>query len=244
MTWLDEFVAETGKSIPDRARETLWGRGVTDEQIVEFGIGYIDRNLPEIMLPEPFLRWSSDKLDDCFVLPITNAIGEIRGLQFRHVERGRSGYMDFLSEQEEAVGFGLAQAMRAVWETEEVVLVEGAFDVLPIQRVIPAVVATLTARVTEPFVRVLRRLVRRVWIGYDNDSTGSRAYQRFLSQYGRDFDIRRLLYPKALFGGKPAKDPGDLWEAGGDPRLKQFLQSAMRLDNLTEDDHAEGVQRS
>lgn len=230
--------------MPDRARETLWGRGVSDEQIEAFGIGYIGQELPGILLPEPFVKWASDKLDDCFVLPITNAIGEIRGLQFRHVERGRSGYMDFLPEQEEAVGFGLAQAMESVWKSEEVVLVEGGFDLLPIQRVKPAVVATLTARVTEPFVRLLRRLVRRVWIGYDNDSTGNRAYQRFLNQHGRDFDIRRLLYPKSLFGGKAAKDPGDLWEAWGDTRLKQFLQTAMRLDNLSEDEHAEGVQRS
>jgi len=244
VTWLEDFVTVAGRDIPDRARETLWGRGVSDEQIETFGIGYVGRDLPEVMLPETFVRWAGDKLDDCFVLPITNAIGEIRGLQFRHVERGRSGYMDFLSEQEEAVGFGLAQAMESVWTREEVVLVEGAFDALPIQRVMPAVTATLTARVTEPFVRLLRRLVRRVWIGYDNDPTGNRAYQRFLSQYGRDFDIRRLTYPKALSGGKPAKDPGDLWEAWGDTRLKQFLQSSMRLDHFMEDDHAEGVQRS
>ncbi len=243
MTWLDEFVAETSRGIPDRVRENLWGRGVSDEQIEAFGIGYLDRALPEIMLPEPFVRWASDKLDDCYVFPITNAIGEIRGLQFRHVERGRPGYMDFLLEQEEAVGFGLAQAMETVWVTEEAVLVEGVFDVLPLQRVIPSVVATLTARVTEPFVRLLRRLVRRVWIGYDNDPTGNRAYQKFLTQHGRDFDIRRLLYPKSLFGGKAAKDPGDLWEAWGDTRLKQFLQSTMGLDNFTENEHAESVQR-
>jgi len=237
VTWLDEFVTATGQNIPDRVRETLWGRGVSDEQIEAFGIGYVDRDLPEILLPEAFVRWASDKLDDCFVLPITNAIGEIRGLQFRHVERGRSGYMDFLPEQEEAVGFGLAQAMRSVWTTGEILLVEGSFDLLPVQRAMPFVVATLTARVTEPFVRLLRRLVRRVWIGYDNDSTGNKAYQRFLSQHNQDFDIRRLLYPKRIFGGKSVKDPGDLWEAWGDARLKQFLQSAMRLDNM-EDDRA------
>ncbi len=230
MAWLDEFVAETQREIPDRVRESLWGRGVTDEQIETFRVGYINRDLPEILLPEAFVRWASDKLDDCYVFPITNAIGEIRGLQFRHVVRERAGYMDFLPDQEEAVGFGLAQAMATAWSTEEIMLVEGVFDLLPLQRFFPSIAATMTARVTEPYIRLLRRIVRRVWIGYDNDKTGTRAYLKFLQRYKTEFEIRRLVYPKV--GGKSSKtDPGDLWEAWGDARIKKFLQSATGLDN-------------
>lgn len=239
MTWLDEFVAESesGAELPERVRESLWGRGVTDEQISQFQIGYVDRVLPAINYPQDFVSWSGDggKLDDCYVLPITNTIGEIRGLQFRHVDRERGGYMDFILAQDEAVGFGLAQAMPTVWETGEILLVEGGFDLLPLQRFLPGIASTLTARVTEGFVRILRRLVRRVWIGYDMDSAGNRAYDRFRQQYGREFDVRRVVYPRVtLVGGKLVKDPGDLWEAWGDARLGEYLRSHVRSGSLME----------
>lgn len=232
MTWLDQFASEAGAEIPETVRETLWGRGVSDEQIAAFRIGYVDHELPQILLPENFVRWAGDKISECLVFPITNSIGEIRGLQFRHVERSRSGYMDYLPDQEEAVGFGLAHAMSPVWGCEEIIIVEGAFDLLPVQRFVPHVVATLTARVTETYVRLLRRLVRRVWIWYDNDSTGDRAYQKFRQHYGVDFDIQRLRCPKVSFGGKLVKDPGELWEAWGDAQFGQYLRSAVGTHKL------------
>jgi DNA primase len=237
MTWLDDLVLFAQTQVDDRVRETLYGRGVSDEQFQVFKIGYLNQVLPSLPeLATPFLRWSHNgaRLDDVLVLPLTNSLGTVQGFQFRHVERERTGYLDFLPFKEEPVLFGLGQAMSSVWETGEITLVEGAFDLFPFQRHVSGVVATLTANVTTSFVRFLQRLVRCIWLGYDADITGKRAAAHFLREHGRDFAVKIIDYPKVSFGsGRSVKDPGELWEVWGDVRFGEFIR-VLRSSNLME----------
>ena len=227
---MEDFVKRTSASIPDRAREALWARGVTDEQIDLFQIGHLDGLIPEGEYPQHFLRWCGieGRIDDVFVLPLTNVLGNVRGLQFRHVERGRGEYMTFVEVNDEAILFGLGQAAQTLWAEQRVWLVEGAFDLFPIQRVFPGTVSTQTARVTDPLLRVLRRLVTRIWLGYDMDPTGRRACERYKKQLDAEkFDVRIVNYPKVKMvgSGKAIKDPGDLWETWGDTEFSKFVRS-------------------
>jgi len=242
MTWLDDFVGHAAGNLTERAREALWARGVTDEQTSLFQIGYLDRELPEgIDFPPGFLDWSfrGGKLDDVFVLPLTNTLGEIHGLQFRHVDRERTGYMDFI-EKGDLVLFGLGQAIPHIWETRSILLVEGGFDLFPVQRFYAPTVATLTARVVDPLVRILRRLVDRIWLGYDMDDTGRKASARFVRQHGEEFGHVGIVdYPRVcMVDGKLSKDPSDLWEAWGDQKFSAFLASVIHSDPKTEPFHA------
>lgn len=226
---MGDFVAACSQNIPDRVREALWTRGVTDEQIALYSLGYVARKLPDAGYPESFTKWCAvaDRIDDVFVLPLTNALGEVRGLQLRHVDRDRAGYMDFLEVNDEPILFGLGQAASHLWSSRTVYLVEGGFDVFPIQRVFPGTIATLTSRVTDSLLRLLRRLVTRVVLGYDMDSAGRKACERYQKQLTGEFDIRVVTYPRVhMVGtGKLAKDPGDLWEAWGDTRFQEFVRS-------------------
>ncbi len=228
MTWLDDFVEYAQGLLDDRVREALWTRGATNTQIAAYRVGYFDAELPPLDYPEGFLKWSRDVgLDDVFVLPLTNALGEIKGLQFRHVMRERTGYSDYLPPCEEPVYFGLAQAMPSIWKTCEVCLVEGVFDLFPIQRVFPGTIATLTARVTGDLARFLYRFADRIWVCYDRDPAGFDGCKRFLqSQYSKPFRARILRLPKVpKFGGKGwVKDPSELWEVWGDDRLGVYLR--------------------
>lgn len=242
MTWFSDFVQYTSTRLDDRVREALWARGVTDEQIELFQIGHFDRELPGgIDFPATFLDWSfrGGKLDDVFVLPLTNTLGEIRGLQFRHVERERTGYMDFI-EKGDPVLFGLGQAIPHIWKTRSIFLVEGGFDLFPVQRFYAPTVATLTARVVDPLVRILRRLVDRIWLGYDMDDAGRNASQRFVRQHGKEFSHVGIVdYPRArMADGKLSKDPSDLWEAWGDPKFSSFLETIVHSDLNPELFHA------
>jgi len=225
--WLDDLVEQSHAQIGEREREALWMRGVTDLQIDQYRIGWLDSKLPTAAYPQDFLRWSYNgkKLDDVFMLPLTNALGELKGAQFRHVERERTGWRDYFINTDEPAFFGLAQAMPHIWETESVFVVEGGFDVFPIQRGIPQVFATITARVPDPLVRLLRRIARKVWLGYDMDETGRRGCTWFERQYGDEFETRIVEYPRVrLVDGKVSKDPSDLWEAWGDQKFGAFLR--------------------
>jgi DNA primase len=230
--WLDDFVAATEQARDDRVLEKLYARGVTDAQIAEYHLGYVDRELPDLQYPENFLKWSHGgaKLDDSIVLPLTNALGEVKGLQFRHVEQEVKGYTDFIAEKGEAVLFGLGQAMPHVWTTHRILLVEGGFDLFPMQRYFPEVTATLTAHLLDALVRVLRRLeVTDIWLAYDNDQTGCESTEKVKKNYGDEFSIRLLNLPKVMMpDGKQTKDPSGLWETWGEERFGSFIRPLIK----------------
>jgi DNA primase len=231
VSWLEDFTIAATVDLPERVREALWARGTTDEQIAAFRVGHLRGVLPDMEYPASFLKWAAlrdgDRIDDVFVFPLTNVLGEVRGVQFRHVERERAGYMDFIEVLDEAIGFGLGNAAPTMWTEKGAWLVEGAFDLFPIQRFFPGTVGTLTARVTDPFLRLLRRLVTRVWLGYDMDGAGRAACERFEKQYGNEFSVKTVKYPEVPMIGttKRAKDPGDLWEVWGDEKFQTFIRS-------------------
>lgn len=228
MEWLEQLVLFGQDQLRDTDREALWTRGASDEQITLFRLGAIHGKLPDLPFPKDFLEWSWEgrRLDDVFLLPLTNALGQVKGLQFRHIERARAGYSDYIPFEDEPVLFGLAQAMPHVWETESIWLVEGGFDLFPIHRVYPEVVATLTARVTSQFARFLRRLVKEIWLAYDMDATGREAGARTVKAHGRDFEIHDVLLPRPmrLDGKGKVKDPSELWETWGDERFGVCLR--------------------
>ncbi len=236
--WLSELVSYASTRVNDRVREALWSRGVTDEQIQLFQIGYLNLDLPpQIEFPKNFLEWlyKGTKHDDVYVLPLTTTLGAVRGLQFRHVDRNRTGYSDFILDNGEAVLFGLHQAIPYIWRTRSVFLVEGGFDLFPVQRFCPQSLATLTARVIDPLGRILRRLVDHIWLGYDMDSTGRDAIGRFQAGHRDEYkSIRGVTYPRVpMADGKLCKDPSDLWEAWGDVRFGNFMKSVLETQDST-----------
>jgi DNA primase len=226
--WAEELVEVAAKQLGSEARGELLNRGVSDDQIRQYQIGYLDRELPS-GLPQHFLDWAKEgaKLDDVFLLPLTSATGEIKGFQFRHVERERTGYMDYFLDRREAGLFGLAQAVPHMYATRSAFIVEGGFDLLPIQRVYAPTVATLTAWMNKQTFRVLRRLVDRLYVGYDNDVPGRKGCELIKENYdGPGFQVYIVAYPKVkMANGKLVKDPAELWETWGDAQLAPFIRS-------------------
>lgn len=230
--WLEALVDWAHDQIDERCREELLGRGVSPEQMESFRLGYFSGARPPLDLPDDFVEWANigRHVQDVFVLPLTNTLGQVKGIQVRSVDRSAKNYQEFAIPTGEPYLFGLGQAAEAIWHTEEIVLVEGVFDLFPIQRSVPQTVATLTAKVPENFLPTMRRVVRCAWLGYDMDHTGWRGVSRFRKQHGDEFDIHRLEFPGVrLPNGKAAKDPGDVWEAWGDDRLYQHLSNLMWL---------------
>lgn len=226
--WCETLTQFAEQQLGDREREALWKRGVTDEQIKLFRIGCLRKRLPKLLDSGGFLAWcdGGTKLNDVFVLPLTNVLGEIRGFQFRYVDRGKKGYMDYFAGQEEPVLFGLSQAIPHMWETKAVWLVEGNFDLCPIQRVFPNVIPVMTAGVPEQVVRLLRRLVDEVWIAFDMDGAGRNGAVAFGKDYGKEFHVHDVELPRVRkVDGTQSKDPADVWEAWGDEKFGVFLRS-------------------
>ena len=231
MGWLEALVstahANLTESGQDRELEALWSRGVSDQQIAAFKIGHLN-GLPPIQCSEDFVEWSrsGQKLMDVYVFPLTNALGQVKGVQFRHVEREVKGYTDYFVAKDEPILFGLSQAIPHIWATRKVCLVEGVFDLFPVQHVFPFALTTLTSTVSSNFLRFLKRNVRDVWFAYDMDAPGRKGVYEFM-QHRSDFEnIRAPQLQRLKFAnGKRAKDPSDLWELMGDERFGVYLKS-------------------
>lgn len=228
MSWLDDFAANAHKNLGDREREALWMRGVSDEQIALYSLGYLERVNPA-GTSEEFLEFcrktlrASGFLEDVFVLPLTNVLGQVKGFQFRHVAEETRGYRTFYYERDESVYFGLGQAIPTIWETETAFVVEGAFDVFPVQRVFPNTFAALTLGTSEALARLLWLFTKVVWLGYDNDKDGKRACEDFKLRYD-SLDVRFLTPPRIKIAeNKYTKDQNELWKVWGDERFREHL---------------------
>lgn len=229
--WLDDFINYSQQSLGDRELEALWARGVSEDQIREFRIGYVSTLPAEFRKVKEFYQewWARGRFTDVFVFPLTNALGQVKGLQVRRVDREAKGYSDWLASKDEPVFFGLAQATETIWKTKRVVLVEGVYDLFPVQRVFPETVATLTAKVSSGFERFLKRMVDQVWFCYDMDGPGIRGVKDFADTHLQDFTrvMTASKFPQVkLVTGKYAKDPSDAWEALGDERFGVVLKAA------------------
>jgi DNA primase len=233
--WLEDLVSFAQECLDDREREALYLRGVSEDQIERYRIGYLDRELPDADYPQRFTDWwekHRSQLDDSLVLPLTTPLGMVGGFQLRHVQQSRRGYMDYLSIKDEACLFGLAQAMPAVWASESIWLVEGAFDLFPVERHLPNTVATLHAGINGTLWRVLRRLVKQISLAYDGDSAGREASWGIAKgDKAKGFDVKVIKLPRVPIRGtlKSTKDPNELWEAWGDQRLGVFLTQHLDL---------------
>lgn len=225
MSWADDFIAFSQQNIDESVSEALYGRGLSPEQILEFKLGFIEGSFPSGIDPK-FVQWAKgNKLKDSFVLPLTNSLSEVLGFQFRSIDKSKKGYLDYFLSKDEPVLFGLGQAVPHIWSSESICVVEGAFDLFPVQRVLPYTVGTITAKITAEFLRWVFRLVRKVYLFYDADKTGREACWSFVGEHRTDFDRLQVMeYPRGVtLYGKFVKDPADLWEAWGDDRLKQHI---------------------
>jgi DNA primase len=230
MQWLEDLVEFAQFQLDEKVQEALWARGASEQQIEDYRIGYLNDQLPKADYPPGFLEWwGRQPRDDVFVFPLTNTLGHVRGIQLRHVDPGRKGYTDYLATKEEPICFGLAQAMPAVWNTGRVCLVEGNFDLFPIQRQAPYTISTLHAGLPTPLWRVLRRLVRQISLVYDMDSGGKNAAFQITSKYGKHVKVQTIKLPLVPYKnrGRAIKDPGELWEVWGDGPLGVYLRGQL-----------------
>lgn len=122
--------------------------------------------------------------------------------------------------------FGLYQAQKHIRESDEVILVEGYFDVLALWAAgIRNVVATCGTALTADHVQQLRRFAGRITLLFDGDSAGQSATLKSM-ELGLDMGV--ILYGATLPGGM---DPDQFVfeSAEGPAKMKELLSGAEPL---------------
>jgi DNA primase len=110
-------------------------------------------------------------------------------------------------------------AMEKIWKGGCVWLVEGVFDVLALDWIIPeedVVLGTLRAKLSLNHLTFLKRFcISRVNMVYDKDTAGRKgAYDAILNLKKVGIPYQQIPYRYGL-------DPGEIWDKGGEYLLKK-----------------------
>lgn len=235
-----QLTAEAG----ERARAYLQGRGITEETIRQFRLGWAPghgalyralrgRFSPEILLKAGLIlqrREGQGYLDAFFdrvMFPITDLSGRVIGFGGRIIQGDGPKYKNTAETPlfvKRHVLFGLAQAKEAIRASNQAVLVEGYMDVItPHQAGIKNVVAPLGTALTDDQCRLLRQQAEQVVVAFDSDTAGQMATLRGLEKlYDTGCDVRILHLPEG-------KDPDEYIRTHGPEGFRQAIAEAMPL---------------
>jgi DNA primase len=185
----------------DEARKYLAGRGVSPEQIAEFGLGvsdpagqqlvrrFADRFAPETLEQSGLVMKRQDgsgffdRFRGRLMFPIHNESGKVIGFGGRALRSGDEP--KYLNSPETAlyrksyVMYNLHRAKDAIRKADVTVLVEGYMDVIGVYSAgVHNVVASCGTALTNTQVRSVKRHSERIVVNFDPDAAGANAAER------------------------------------------------------------------
>ena len=243
---LNYFVdwASDNVSSSEDALKYLYSRGVSNDQILRYKIGYISEAYDPISeldvnhteLCNENLKQGCDtcrfkyflagnRLRESIVLPLTSYSKKIIGVQLRSIKEKR--YESFMIQnRSESYFFGLSPSMDRIWSREEIAITEGPFDALALDKTgLFPVVALTTNTSNENQTRFLRRFVKKVYLFLDLDQAGRDGASK-ISNKLNDKDVQIVNYKHNSFS---VKDLNELWSRCGDERFQHHIKSVLGM---------------
>ena len=247
------FAAQLGATAEGRmARAYLADRGITDEVVGRFRLGYapgdgqgLVRQLSGADFDKETLEKSGliifdaerqrpyDRFRRRIIYPIANDAGKVVAFAGRALGDDQPKY---LNSPETAIYtksrllYHLDRAAQATRKLDYAILVEGYMDCIAVASSgIENVVASCGTSLTEGQIRLLGRYTRRIVVNYDPDSAGMAATERSLALLlEAGFEAKGLALPGGL-------DPDEFIHKRGAAAYGELLKSAPSyLDYLTE----------
>ena len=215
-------------------------RGLTDETIRHFGLGYSDRagntlyrylkqkEYPDELLKESGLfqfdekRGPSDKFWNRVMFPILDVQGRVIGFGGRVMGDGKPKYLNspettLFNKRNHLYALNYARASRERY----LILCEGYMDVITMHQAgFTNACASLGTALTSQQASLLRRFTSEVLLLYDSDGAGRAAALRAIPIL-KDAGISARVVPLS-----PYKDPDELIRAEGAEGLKKRLSEA------------------
>lgn len=229
------------KNLTGSALEYLKGRGLGDETIDTYALGFAPKSWDGLLRylqqhgvsPELALRAGVvaakdgryyDRLRDRVVFPIRDPMGRVVAFTGRAISAGDTP--KYLNTPESDVFkktdllYGYPEARKAIRENKRAIVVEGLFDVLALAQMgWRETVAVLGSSLSQSQARLLERAeASRLYLAFDADEAGRKA-----TLAGLDVGVARrfLTYAVLLPEGR---DPGDLLT---DPEGKKAFAAAL-----------------
>lgn len=229
------------------AREYLQNRGISDETIKQFRLGYAPdtwRSLTDhiegsglsLKLAEQaglVIAGKEGGFYDRFrgrlIFPIENITGEIVAFGGRILEKGEPKYLNSPESPIYIKGknlYGLNKAKEEIRKKGFALIVEGYFDLISLWNAgIGNVVATLGTALTREHLELLRRYTPEVVALFDPDEAGKKALDRSLELFlSMRMRARALILPEGC-------DPDDYVKKYGKDKLDELISHAQPLSD-------------
>ena len=226
----------------------MYGRGITNDTLRVFGIGYADDNWTSLtdyltgkgfdhktLLDLGLISRSDkgkyyDKFRNRVIFPIFNTAGDIIGFGGRIIGEGEPKY---LNSQETKIFqkknnlYGLNLTKEYVNKEDRIILVEGYMDVISLyQAGIKNVAASLGTALTPNQASLIKRFTKNVILSYDADTAGQIAADRGLD----------ILYEEGLIAKvlkvSDGKDPDEFVKKNGRRAFAEAIENAVSLGDF------------
>jgi DNA primase len=238
------FAAQLREPGGQHALDYARSRGLTDESIDAFGLGYAPQAWEALLSAARREGFSDEQLvaaglakrreqsGGCYdvfrnrlIFPIHDPAGRVvafggRALSDDEQAKYLNSPESSLFEKSSLV-FGLPMARDAIRQARQAVVVEGYLDVLlPHQAGVQNLVATLGTALGERHVRLLGRFAEEVVLVFDADEAGTHAAERALELFlAQKVHVRVATIPSG-------KDPADFVLAEGPDALRELIAAA------------------
>ncbi|MBE7438078.1 MAG: DNA primase [Spirochaetales bacterium] len=222
-----------------KPRDYLKGRGLTEEAIEHFQIGYSspEKNALQKQFPAEeglaSLRLINNGYDffrGRIMFPIRTYSGRVAGFGGRKIADEDFG-PKYLNSAESAIFrkndlfYGLSDALPAIRRSGRVYVVEGYLDVMGLwQSAAQGAVAPLGTAFNARHLQILKRYAREIVAIYDGDAAGRKAalkFARLAVDHGEEASL--VLLPRGL-------DPFDLCQALSPPEVHNLLERTVPTD--------------
>jgi DNA primase len=256
--WERQLTEENAES--RAAREYVEGRGLTDETVKTFRLGYAPQSWDALgsylkskgagigqiersgLVVKKEQGGYYDRFRGRLIFPVTDAQGRPVAFGARAMRPGDEP--KYLNSPETAAYtkgrhlFGLGVTREEIRRKKFAILVEGYLDlIVPFQHGVRNVVASLGTALTTEQARLLNRFARKVVVNYDGDRAGINAAKRAIEVLlPEEFEVKVLVLPDGA-------DPDEFVRAHGveeynrrrgeaAPHMQFVLEQAMRERNL------------
>lgn len=200
-----------------------------------------------------------EHLNGYLVVPVRSPRGLLIGFEARNTRKKEIQDYRLPETKWTPFFLGTRAAMPAIWAMGDVWICEGLFDKAALEWAVPpkdAVLATVRAKLTDLHVEFLRRFCRGwVYMVYDRDQTGVRATgipsivdnalgvldkrkqiikgwkdpESGKIRYGALAVLNRAMLRCRYVQFQGGKDPGEIWDSGGEKAIRSAIQKAVIL---------------
>ncbi len=242
-----QFTRNLFSSVGTDAREYLANRGITEETIKQFRLGYAPdswRSLANYLEGSGLsLKLAEqaglviagkgegfyDRFRDRLIFPIENIFGEMVAFGGRVLEKGEPKYLNSPESPVYIKGkvlYGLNRTKEEIRKQGFALIVEGYFDLISLWNAdIGNVVATLGTALTREHLELLRRYTLEVVALFDPDEAGKKALDRSLELFlSMGMRARALILPEEC-------DPDDYVKKYGKDKLGELIAHAPAISD-------------